>query len=143
MAANRLFRILHLSVGTAGLVVFILTGQYMHRVHAHLRGMPDGPRMIYRSAHIYILFAALLNLLLGAYLQLVPDRMIRTVQQVASVAVLALPAMFLAAFFTEPQLQELVRPWARPAIYLSLGAVGVHVLAKLASDTAPLETPNE
>ncbi|HUF30650.1 MAG TPA: hypothetical protein VMM77_08270, partial [Gemmatimonadaceae bacterium] len=63
-------RRLHLAVGMLALLVFILTGQYMDRVHEHLTGRPDGPRLLYRSAHIDLLFAALLNLLLGAYLRL-------------------------------------------------------------------------
>jgi hypothetical protein len=122
-------RRLHLAVGIVALVGFLLTGQYMDRVHAHLVGMPDGPRLLYRSAHIYLLFAALLNLLLGAYLRLAEARSVRSVQLVASGALLLLPGFFTLAFFFEPALADLERPWARPAIYLSLAAVLAHVLA--------------
>src|ERR1043165_8916326 len=38
----------HLIFGLVMLVVFLLTGQYMDRVHEHLRNMADGPRMLYR-----------------------------------------------------------------------------------------------
>lgn len=41
----------------------------------------------------------------------------------------ALTAFVLAAFAAEPWLAGLERPWARPAIYLSLGAVLGHVAA--------------
>ena len=130
-------RRLHLVVGTLALFGFVLSGQYMDRVHAHLAGMPDGPRLLYRSAHIYLLFAALLNLLLGAYLRLAPQRGARLLQQVASLTLLVLPALFAGAFFREPALEGLERPWARPAIYLSLAAVLAHVLAQgLASGRA-------
>ena len=122
-------RRLHLAVGIVALIGFLLTGQYMDRVHAHLVSMPDGPRLLYRSAHIYLLFAALLNLLLGAYLRLAEARSVRSVQLVASGALLLLPGLFTLAFFFEPALSNLERPWARAAIYLSLGAVLVHVLA--------------
>jgi hypothetical protein len=33
--------------------------------YAHLRGMADLPPMLFRSRHIYILLASLLNLTLG------------------------------------------------------------------------------
>ncbi len=130
-------RRLHLLVGTIALLGFLLTGQYMDRVHAHLEGMPDGPRLLYRSAHIYLLFAALLNLLLGAYLRLATRRGVRLAQQIASVAILSLPVLFAAAFFREPALSELERPWARPAIYLSLAAVLTHVVAQRAANVRP------
>ena len=123
-----MLRKLHLVTGVLGVIAFLVTGQYMDRAHAHLAGMSDGPRMIYRSAHIYLLFAALLNLLLGAYLRLAADRVLRAAQVMASVVLLATPAMFAMAFLTEPALAGLERPWARPAIYLSLGAVAFHAL---------------
>jgi hypothetical protein len=123
-------RRLHLAIGTLALIAFILTGQYMDRVHAHLVGMPDGPRLLYRSAHIYLLFAALLNLLLSGYLRLARQRSVRLVQQAASVALLVLPVLFAVAFFREPAMVGLERPWARAGIYLSLGAVLAHVLAQ-------------
>ena len=119
-----------MTVGMVALVGFILTGQYMDRVHDHLTGMPDGPRLLYRSAHIYLLFAALLNLLLGAYLRLADHRAVRVVQQAASVVLLTLPVLFTVAFFREPALAGLERPWARPAIYMSVAAVLAHVLAQ-------------
>ncbi len=58
---------LHLLFGILGLVAFLFTGQFMDRRLDHLVGMPDGPRALYRSGHIYILFSALLNLLLVLY----------------------------------------------------------------------------
>jgi hypothetical protein len=38
----------------------------------HLRGLDDTTRMLFRSTHIYLLFAALLNLALGLYLKAEP-----------------------------------------------------------------------
>ena len=125
-----LARRLHLAVGAAALVAFVLTGQYMDRVHAHLDGMADAPRMLYRSAHIYLLFASLINLLLGVYLRAAGDAVGRLLQLAGSVALLATPVLFAIAFFTEPALDELVRPWARPAIYLSLAGTLAHVVAR-------------
>ena len=50
-------------------VAFLLTGQYMDKVHGHLADMPDGPRMIYRTRHIFVMFMALLNLGMGTYVR--------------------------------------------------------------------------
>lgn len=122
-------RRLHLVVGLVALAAFVLTGQYMDRVHGHLEAMADAPRMLFRSAHIYLLFAALLNLLLGAYVTPAPRGWPRTLQLSASAVLAATPMLFLAAFATEPWLAGLERPWARPAIYLSLAAVLGHVAA--------------
>jgi hypothetical protein len=62
-------RWLHVLVGVTGVFIFLNTGQYMDKQLDHLRGMDLGPRALYRSAHIYILFASLLHLMLGAYLK--------------------------------------------------------------------------
>ena len=49
----------HLIFGLTVLVVFLLTGQYMDRFHYHLMYMADGPRMLYRTRHIFILMSGL------------------------------------------------------------------------------------
>ena len=56
---------LHLYIGTIGLIIFLLTGLYLkHFLHS----MPaDAPRLLLRSAHIYLFFASLTNVLLGLY----------------------------------------------------------------------------
>jgi multisubunit Na+/H+ antiporter MnhB subunit len=122
-------RRLHLAVGAIALVVFLATGLYMDRVHAHLAGMADAPRMLYRSAHIYLLFGALANLLLGAYLHDAERGWRWWLQRAGSVALLATPFLFLLAFAVEPGLSDLQRPWARPGIELSLAGVLAHVIA--------------
>lgn len=130
-------RRVHLMVGAIALLAFIATGQYMDRVHAHLAGMPDASRMLYRSAHIYLLFAALINLVLGAYLTSARSAWGRAVQGLGSILLLATPALFLGAFAVEPGLSDLMRPWARPGIYLSLAGVLAHVVAACAAAIAP------
>ena len=56
-----MLRSLHLVAGILGLLLFVLQGQYMDHVHDHLAGMEDGPRMMFRSSHIYLLLASLLR----------------------------------------------------------------------------------
>lgn len=122
---------LHLIVGAVGVVAFLLTGQYMHWFHAHLHGMADGPRMVYRSSHIYLLWASLLNVCLGCYLRDFSAVRARLAQAVGSVFVAIGPALLCWSFFYETQSQDLARPLSRLAIYLAVAGIGLHVFAAL------------
>src|SRR6185369_7547627 len=97
----------HLIFGLVLLVVFLLTGQYMDRFHDHLRNMPDGPRMLYRTRHIFILFSGLLHLGLGAYFRYRSDAGRRLLQALGSVLVTIASVLFIIAFFYEPHLTHL------------------------------------
>lgn len=90
----------HLYFGTAIVIVFLLTGQYMEYVHN--RTLPDGPRLLYRSRHIYLLFAGLINLSIGTYLSYRPIGWRRTIQAIGSMLLAAGPALLLIGFFREP-----------------------------------------
>ena len=72
----------HQIFGWTIFLVFLLTGQYMSIYHNHLVGTPDGVRMLYRSRHIYILLAALLNIALGLYFSYAAERWRRVLQTV-------------------------------------------------------------
>lgn len=124
-------RRLHLALGLLTIMAFLLTGQYMDRIHGHLREMNAAPRLLFRSAHIYLLFSGLLNCLLGlsAMVRSPGDALWRRVATiVGSLCLLATPALFLAGFFREPWLGGLVRPYSRLGIYLSLAGVLFHLL---------------
>jgi hypothetical protein len=131
---NRL-RHTHFIVGTIALIMFLLTGQYMHWWHGHLQGMNDTPRLLFRSAHIYLLWAGLLNVVLGLYLQPCEVRWCRVLQQLGSVAILLSPVLLLSAFFIEPWLAQLVRPYARPAIYIAFGGTLAHIVATIGNES--------
>lgn len=121
-------RRVHLMVGLAGFVAFIGTGQYMDRWHDHLRDTADVQRMLFRSTHIYLLWAALLNGAVGLHLATARGWR-RVPQTLGSALIVVAPAALLAAFFTEPWLSALDRPYSRPAIYGSLAGVILHLLA--------------
>ena len=125
-----LLRSLHLWVGLATLLVFLLTGQYMHWGYDHLNGMADSPRMMFRSAHIYLLWSGLLNTMLGLYLEISSKTWAKVLQCVGSLAILLGPPLLVFAFVSEPWLTELVRPYARPAIYIAFGGTLFHLLAR-------------
>jgi hypothetical protein len=114
-----LLRRLHLILGIVGVVAFLATGQYMDHRWDHLSGMADRPRLLFRSAHIYLLFSSLLNLLLGIYWTRGRTRLRRGFQAVGSVLVAAGPFLFILAFLREPWLHDLARPFATWGIYAS------------------------
>src|SRR5688572_21603394 len=116
----------HLITGLLFLAVFVATGQYMDLGYDHLRGMADGPRLLFRSAHIYLLFAALLNLLLGCYFQAHAGRGARAMQLTGSTMLLVAPLLLTLSFFMESQDTSFIRPMTRIALYGTLVGAGLH-----------------
>jgi hypothetical protein len=120
-------RRLHLAVGLVGVIGFLLTGQYMDRVHDHLRGMDDARRLLFRSTHLYLLFGSLLNLALGLHLS--PAAGWRLwVRSAGSLLVLSTPVFAAIGFFTEPWLSDLDRPYTRPTAYGALAGLVLHLI---------------
>ena len=125
-----ILRRLHLAVGIAGIIAFILTGQYMRRA-IDMESMRDLPRMLYRSAHIYLLLASLLNLMLGFYLREAGGGWRSWVRRIGSAPILLAPPLFLMAFASEPQLADFSRPYAIPAVVACLLGVILHTISQL------------
>lgn len=121
-------RIAHRVFGFVFLAVFLGTGVYMRvRFPDAFRG-DAGMRMMFRSAHIYLLFGALLNLLLGVYL--VVDTGWRGVTQwIGSACLLGSPLLFAIAFFAEPAPGVVERPIAAPGVLLAALGVAAHVIS--------------
>lgn len=138
---------IHLIAGVAGLLAFLATGLYMDRSLAHLAGMPDAPRVLYRSGHIYLLFSALLNLMLGSYVRLCRGTWARGFQYAGSLLLLGSVIMFLYGFVIETPLGLVERPVTREAIYLCLVGVIVHAIAsfrvRAAADDSANGTPQD
>jgi|SRR5690242_9575895 len=131
-------RRLHLATGLLALAAFLASGQYMDRAHDHLRGLDDTTRMLFRSTHIYLLFAALLNLALGLYLAPTPVRWRLWLQRAGSALLLAAPGLLAAGFLTEPWLTGLDRPYSGPAIYASLAGMLLHLVSHAPPRGRPL-----
>jgi hypothetical protein len=110
-------------------VAFLLTGQYMDKVYHHMVGVPDGPRLLYRTRHIFILLAGLLNLGIGAYFTYRVETVQRAMQLLGSLLIFTGSVLFLVAFFYEPHLSNLRTPLSHWGTYtLATGAV-LHVLS--------------
>jgi hypothetical protein len=135
-------RRLHLIVGLVALVAFLASGQYMALGYDHLQGLDDTTRMLFRSTHIYLLFAALLNLALGLYLTVGSPGWRRGLQWIGSVLVLLAPPLLAIGFLTEPWLSGLERPYSRWAIYGSLAGLVLLLVSKWRlGDRSPREEP--
>lgn len=113
----------HLIFGLTVLVVFLLTGQYMDRVHSHLMYMSDGPRMLYRTRHIFILMSGLLHVGIGAYFRYRLG-VRRALQVSGSILITVAPVLFTIAFFYEPHLEALHTPLSLAAtIMIAVGTL--------------------
>jgi hypothetical protein len=113
------------------IIIFILTGQYMDKFLQHLDGMADGPRMMYRTRHIYILLSGLLNLGIGAYFSYRATRWRRLLQFAGSAFIVAATALFITGFFWEPKLAGLETPWSGQGVYLIAYGTLLHFFSGL------------
>lgn len=107
---------LHVIVGLFVVVIFLLTGQYMEFHNPKVRELDDGMRMMFRSRHIYILLAGLVNLGVGAYFTNRVGRRRRTLQIAGSFLILIAPFVLIGAFFREPKLSGLQGSLTLPGI---------------------------
>ena len=119
----------HLIIGGFIVLAFLLTGQYMDKYLNHLEGMPDGPRLLYRTRHIFILFAGLLNLGIGAYFTNRIETWRRILQLIGSLFIIVASCLFLIAFFYEPNLTDLHTPLSHWGTYIIAAGVLLHVIS--------------
>ena len=119
-------KLLHLVTGAVALVAFLLTGQYMEYLRLDSGATGDGARMLFRSRHIYLLLAGLVNLGVGAYFVRRTGLRRKTLQTIGSAFVVVSPALFIAAFFSEPQLPGLQRHFTLPAVLLLSAGTLLH-----------------
>ena len=119
----------HLIFGAGVVLAFLLTGQYMDKYFNHLVGMPDGPRLLYRTRHIFILMAGLLNLGIGVYFTRRSETWRRVLQSIGSLLIIAASFLFLIAFFYEPNLTNLHTPLSHWGTYIIATGVLLHIIS--------------
>ena len=119
----------HLIFGVVVVIAFLLTGQYMDKYLNHLDGMPDGPRMLYRTRHIFILLAGLINLGIGAYFHARSFHGRRVMQLLGSGLIVLATVLFVAGFFYEPMLTSLHTPLSHWGMYSIFAGTLLHVLS--------------
>lgn len=109
----------HLIVGSLGLLLFALQGQYMTRILV-VTDLPDAARMMYRSAHIYLMLACVANVCAGYFAPY--TAVTNHLQRLIRLVILVSPAMFIWSFFNESTISDLDRPIATAALYLLFGS---------------------
>lgn len=120
---------LHVIIGLSVVVAFLFTGQYMEFHNPKVRELNDGMRMMFRSRHIYILLAGLINLGVGAYFTNRIGRWRRRLQIAGSFLIIIAPFLLLAAFFREPQYDGLQGFLTLPAIFATFIGTFFHLVS--------------
>jgi hypothetical protein len=121
----------HLIFGICVVVAFLLTGQYMDKVYNHMVGVPDAPRLLYRTRHIFILLSGLLHLVLGVYFTYRIEVRRRTMQMLGSALLFVASFLFIIAFFYEPNLGNLRTPLSHWGMYAIAAGVVSHVVSNV------------
>ena len=119
----------HLIFGLVVVLVFLLTGQYMDRFHYRLMYMTDGPRMLYRTRHIFILMSGLLHLGIGTYFIYGSTPRRRGLQIAGSVLITIASVLFTIAFFYEPHLEDLYAPLSLLGMILIASGTLLHLFS--------------
>ena len=131
MKADTSLRSIHLVSGGATLLAFLITGAYMRQHDPPLASMEWGMRLLYRSRHIYILAAAVANLLLGAYVQPLPDGAMHRRQWAGSGLVILSALLLVIAFVVEPALGRDPSAVSAYGLFSLLAGTLLHVQAGL------------
>ena len=93
----------HFVGGIIAVTVFLITGQFMRHHQPPMATLDDAARLLFRSRHIYILAAGLVNLILGLYLQLQETSWRRMIQIAGSVLLAGSLVLLILAFVLEPE----------------------------------------
>jgi len=120
---------LHFFVGLAALAAFLSTGLYMFLSYDHLHDLDASKRLLSRSSHIYLLFTALLNLVVAARIVPKPSGWRAGFSKAVSTLLLIAPVLCILTFFRKPWLMELARPYALLAVISSLIGVICDVMS--------------
>jgi hypothetical protein len=124
-------RTAHLVVGAITVAAFLVTGMIMYAHEPPLPTMDWGDRMLFRSRHIYILCAGLVNLSLGLGYAF-PDGPVRRGAAVAgSLLSLVSTALLFFAFFAESMAGREPGLLSACGLYSLFGGVVMLVLATL------------
>ena len=122
-------RLLHKITGVLTVLIFLGTGAYMRVNGPELFQSDPTLRMMFRSNHIYILMAGLINIGIGSYLVLSRQRSRRILQLIGSSFLLVAPVLLVCAFFSEPSGKRFERHLTLSAMILLLTGTVFHLLS--------------
>jgi hypothetical protein len=121
----------HLVFGVLMFIVFLLSGQYMDKIHNHLEGMEDGIRLLYRTRHIFILMASLIHIGLGLYYETRMSQWQRRIQTLGSSLLAVGTLLLVIAFMNEPRSRDLATPYTHWGMYAIVLGIASHWLSGL------------
>ena len=126
-----LMRCLHLAFGLLGLLAFLVTGIFLYLEHPELSRSDQVHSLLSRANHVYLLFAALLNLQLGCYLTVLNFPLARVLQWLGSMLLLLAPLLLLLAFIDAPAGLGPEMPYSLPAVMALFAGVVLHAAARV------------
>ena len=103
----------HLIVGAITVLAFLITGMIMRMHEPPVSGMEWAERLLFRSRHIYLLGAGLVNLAIGARYGLPEQGVRRGSAMTGSLFVLASAVLLFFAFFAESMASRMPGPLSR------------------------------
>jgi len=124
-------RTAHLVVGAVTVAAFLVTGMIMYAHEPPLSTMVWGDRLLFRSRHIYILCAGLVNLSLGLRYAVPEGPVRRGAAAAGSLLALASAVLLFFAYFAEPMAGREPGPLSTLGLYALFGGVAMLVLATL------------
>jgi hypothetical protein len=119
---------LHLIFGILLFIVFAVTGKFMRWDFPDKEIIPQDLRILMRSRHIYILFSALIHLVLGVYLQISAKTWRKVLQMLGSTLLIIASGLLIWGFVYDTYYAKTFSDVARFGIYLSLGGVAFHLI---------------
>jgi hypothetical protein len=114
MQAASGWALIHRYYGLIIIVVFLGTGQFMRHHHPPMSDLADSMRVLFRSAHIYLLMSGLLNFAFGTS-NIQKENL---ASRIGSILIFIAPPLILAGFFLESPLRQIDRPITAMGIYL-------------------------
>ena len=125
------FKKIHVFGGIIIVIIFTLTGQYMHHNYNHLKDMESMSRALFRAGHLYILLFGLINVAIGSYYKLSNQNLLRKGQLLGSVLIITASILIIYSFFTELPTKQIERPISRYSLYIVLAGVSIHGFVSL------------
>ena len=119
----------HRWFGLTSVVVFLVTGLYLRRQHLEVPGVDAAPRMLFRSRHVYLLFARLLKRAIGVRFALPAAARARRIAVGGSIFLLVSPLLRFTAFVLEPMSSGRFGPASALGVFAAFLGVISHSLA--------------
>jgi len=121
----------HLVVGAITVSAFLVTGLVMYGHQPALSALEWGERLLFRSRHIYLLEAGLVNLALGLGYALPDGPARRGISVAGSLLALASAILLFFAFFAEPMAGRGPGPLSASGLYALFSGVMLMAAARL------------